>query len=227
MIVATGFLALYWVFFGQRKYNEMFFPKRKTKLKAILFDLDGVIIDSFEAWYEIYSNLLKKHEPNLTRDKYRNKLWGISTQDITQLYFKEKAEAMKKICVDQINKNYKKIELLSGVEEVLRAIKKKKIKIGLATNNRIRLTTKVLKHYKIFDYFDAIVTRDDGLKPKPYPDPILKVCEKLKVMPDETIYVGDTKSDYKAGKSAGCLVVGLNTNGDLVIDKVSDLMDLL
>jgi len=143
------------------------------------------------------------------------------------MYFKEKAEAMKKICVDKINKNYKKIRLFPDVEEVLRTIKKKKIKIGLATNNRIRLTTKVLKHYKIFKYFDAIVTRDDGLKPKPYPDPILKVCEKLNVMPDETIYVGDTKNDYKAAKSAGCLVVGVNSQGDLVIDEVSDILDLV
>jgi len=56
---------------------------------------------------------------------------------------------------------------------------------------------------------------------------VIKLCEKLNVMPDETILVGDTKNDYKAGKGAGCFVVGLNTDGDLVIDKLSDMLGLV
>ena len=77
MIVGTAFLALYWVFYGQRRHNEMFTPKRKTELKAVLFDLDGVIIDSFEAWFHVFNQVredLKLKE--ISKEEFRNKVWG-------------------------------------------------------------------------------------------------------------------------------------------------------
>ena len=46
-------------------------------------------------------------------------------------------------------------------------------------------------------------------------------------MPDEAILVGDTKNDYNAGKAAGCFVVSLNTDGDLLIDELDDLLELV
>ena len=111
--------------------------------------------------------------------------------------------------------------------KVLKAIKKKNIKIGLVTNSFTTPTLKTLKFHKIKQYFDAVVTADDVEKVKPYPDPVIKLCEKLKVNPDEAIVVGDSKSDYQAGKSAGCFFVGLNTDGDLIIDKLGDMLELL
>ena len=72
---------------------------------------------------------------------------------------------------------------------------------------------RALEFHKIKKYFDAIVTADDSEKLKPSPDTVIKACEKLNVLPEETILVGDTKNDYRAGKSAGCFVVGLNTDG--------------
>ena len=116
---------------------------------------------------------------------------------------------------------------MPDAKKVLESIKKKKIKVGLVTNSFSNIVSRILKHHKIGNYFDNVVTSDDVEKLKPYPDPVIKLCEKLNVMPDETILVGDTKNDYKAGKGAGCFVVGLNTDGDLVIDKLSDLLELV
>ena len=59
IVIGTALLALYWIFYGQRKYNDMLIPKRKTELKAVLFDLDGVILDSFEAWYSVFNHARK------------------------------------------------------------------------------------------------------------------------------------------------------------------------
>jgi len=229
VIVATGFLALYWVFMGQRKYNEMFFPKRKTKLKAILFDMDGVIIDSFEASYSIFNDLRKiRNLGKMDREEYRKKAWGKFIGENAKKYLK--IESMKEVDAEykkSVSKHKLAAKLMPDAEKVLQIIKKKKIKVGLVTNTVRNFTLEILKKHKIRHYFDAIVTGDDVEKPKPYPDPVIKLCEKLKVDPDETMLVGDTKNDYKAGKSAGCFVVGLNTDGDLVIDKLSDLLDLV
>ena len=229
IIVGTAFLGLYWVLYGQGKYNDMFVPKRKTKLKAVLFDLDGVIIDSFERQNTVFNDLRAKFGlKEIDEKEFRKKLWGNSLEVNAKNYFKEQDLKELHIAYDNlVKKHVDKSKLMDRAKDVLETIKKKKIKIGLATNTTAERAANDLGFHKIKHYFDAIVTADDVEKPKPYPDPIIKLCEKLNVMPDETIFVGDTKNDYKAGKAAGCFVVGINTNGDLVIDKLRDLMDLV
>jgi len=120
-----------------------------------------------------------------------------------------------------------KTKLLPDAKKVLEKIKKNNIKIGLVTNSYKSQVNRILDFHKIKKHFKVIVAGDEIERPKPYPDPILKACKQLKVDPDEVLYVGDTKIDYKAGKSAGCYVVGLNTHGDLMISRLSDLLQLI
>ena len=229
IIVGTAFLALYWVFWGQRKYNEMFMPKRKTKLKAVLFDLDGVLLNSFEAWYHVFNHVRKNLKlKEISRDEFKKKVWGGSVEADAKNYYKNKdVKEIEKAYRNLITKYIHKIELLPDTIKVLKAIKNKKIKIGLVTNTFREPTLETLKFHKIENYFDAVITSDDIEKVKPYPDAIIKLCEKLNVIPNEAILVGDTKNDYKAGRAAGCFVVGLNTHGDLIISKLSDLLELV
>ena len=103
IIVGTAFLALYWVFYGQRRYNEMFMPKRKTKLKAVLFDLDGVILDSFEAWLNVFNHARKHFKlKEISKEEFRKNVWGGSVQADVKNYFKSKE-------VKEIEKLYKKL----------------------------------------------------------------------------------------------------------------------
>lgn len=229
IIVGTAFLALYWVFWGQRKHNEMFMPKRKTKLKAVLFDLDGVLLDSFEAWFSVFNHARKNFKlKEISRDEFTKNVWGGSVSADVKNYYKGKdAKEIEKLYKNLISKYIRKTKLMPDAVKILKTIKNKKIKIGLVTNTFRKPTLETLKFHKISSYFDAVVTSDDVEMAKPYPDAVLKLCGKLNVMPDESILVGDTKNDCKAGKSAGCFVVGLNTDGDLVIDKLSDLMELV
>ena len=229
IIVVTSFLALYWVFWGQRKHNEMFMPKRKTKLKAVLFDFDGVIVDSFEAWFSVFNHFRKDlNLKEISREEFRKNVWGGSVEADTKNYYKNKdVKEIEKAYRNLIQRYIQKSKLLPDTIKVLKAIKNKKIKIGLVTNTFRKPTLETLKFHKIKNYFDAIVTSDDVEKAKPYPDSILKACEKLDVTVDEIIYVGDTKHDFKAGKAASCFVVGLNTHGDLIINRLSDLLRLI
>lgn len=228
IIVGTAFLALYWVFYGQRQYNNMFVPKKKTKLKAVLFDMDGVLLDSFETSYLIFNGLREKCKLKaMSREEYIKSVWGGFFTDNMKKYLKtNNVEDIETYHKKLILKYKNEVRLMPGAKKVLKAIKNKKIKIGLVTNTLREQTLNTLKYHKIEDYFDTIVTGSDVEKAKPHPDPILKACERLGVIPEETIYIGDTKFDYKAGKAAGCLVVGLNSDGDLVIGKLSDLLGL-
>jgi len=229
IVIGSALLAFYWIFHGQGKYNDMFRSKRKTELKAVLFDMDGVIIDSFDAWFSVFNQLRKKHNlEEMSKEEFKKKAWGIIANDkVKELFNNENPTKIFNEYQTLIKKYINKIKLLDNAEKVLQTIKKKNIKIGIVTNNFTKPTLKILKHHKIKHYFDAIVTTEDVEKPKPHPEAVLKLCEKLKVSPDETILVGDTPNDYKAGKSAGCFVVGLNTHGDLIISKLTDLLKLV
>ena len=229
IIVITAFLALYWVFYGQRKYNEMFMPNKKHELKAILFDMDGVIIDSFEASYKIFNDLRKKCKLSvMSMEDYRKSVWGGFFADNVKKYLKTNDVAGIETYHKQLISKYKnEVKLMPGAKKVLKAIKKKNIKIGLVTNTLRSQTEDKLRHHEIKNYFDAVVTGSDVERVKPYPDPVLKLCSKLEVTPEEAILVGDTKFDYNAGKAAGCMVVGLNSDGDFVISKLDELLQLV
>jgi len=229
VLVVTSLLALYWVFYGQRKHNEMMNPKRKTELKAILFDMDGVILDSFQRQFTVFNELRKKHGFKILKKKdVRTGWWGNSLEVNAELFFKGvDFTKLRKEYNATVLKHMDKGKLMEDAKEVLKKIKAKKIKTGLVTNTTSKRTQAELKFFKVRNLFDVVVTADDVEKPKPYPDPVLKACKMLKVEADEVIYVGDTKNDYKAGKSAGAFVVGFNTKGDLIISRLKDILELI
>jgi len=229
VIVITALLALYWVFYGQRRHDEMMNPPRKTELKAILFDLDGVLIDSLDRQHQVFNEIREnfKLKP-ITKEEFKKKLWGFSLETNGKNYFKDHdIKEVRKQYNASVDKNLEKSRAFPNVEKVLKKIKENKLKIGLVTNTVRQRTIKDLELNKIKEYFDVIVTADDVENPKPYPDPVLKACEELNVMPDEVIFVGDTKNDYKAGKSAGCFVVGIDMHADLIISKIEDMLELI
>ncbi|MBW2976173.1 HAD family hydrolase [Candidatus Woesearchaeota archaeon] len=229
IIVVTAVLALYWVFYGQRKYNDMLMPKTKAKLNAVLFDLDGVLIDSFDAWHSVFNHVRSDLKlKTISKEEFRKNVWGGSIQADAKNYFKGRdIKELEKSYRELISGYAGKTKLLPDAENVLKKIKNKNIKIGLVTNTFRKPVLDTLKFHKIGKYFDAVVSFDDVERAKPYPDAVIKLCEKLNVAPEEAILIGDTKNDYKAGKAAGCFVVGLNTEGDLRISTLKDFLEMV
>ena len=91
IVIGTALLALYWVFYGQRKYNDMLMPKRKTELKAVLFDLDGVILDSFEVWFNVFNHARRNFNlKEISRQEFKDNAWGGSVKADVKNYFKGK-----------------------------------------------------------------------------------------------------------------------------------------
>ena len=227
IIITTAVLAVYWVLYGQRKFNESLNPKRKTELKAVIFDLDGVILDSFLAWFGVFNEIRKEKNLKMMDEKeFRKKVWGGSPQADTKT-LNISLEEITRLYKQLYRKHVSKSKLFPNAKEVLDKIKEKNYKTGLVTNTFFENVELTLAHHGIKEKFDVIVAGDQVEKPKPYPEAILKACEKLNVHTDEIIYVGDTEKDYKAGKSAGAFVVGLNTKGDLIISELKDLLKLI
>ena len=197
----------------------------KREDKAVLFDLDGVLVDSIDAWFYVFNDTLRYFGiKTLPRKQFVMDFGAPIEQDVKK-YFHGKT--IKKV-EHAYNMNFKKrknyVKLFPQSKSVLKNLKGQKIKLGLITNSTRFITLTILNHFRLKKYFEVIVTMDDVKRRKPSPDMVLKACRKLNVKPKNTVLIGDTKNDMLAGKRAGCITVGYKIRGDYEICNLSDVL---
>jgi pyrophosphatase PpaX len=202
---------------------------RKLEFEAVLFDLDGVLIDSFECWYQAFVQMLKAYgKAEISRETFRAQYWGPGLRhNLARLQLGEDAADY---CTREQIKLIGLIKLSPSVKEVLRRAKVEYgLKVGLVTNTPRANVTEIIERFQLTNQFDAILTIDDVTRGKPDAEIVLKACERLKVQPERAVLVGDTKADFQAGKAAGCLVLGIggNSAGDVHIEKLEELFKVL
>ncbi len=201
---------------------------RKREVEAILFDLDGVLVDSLDAWFYVFNDTLKSFRLRTLSKEEFAKYFGAPIESDMKRYFIGKT--IKEV-ITQHNKNFKRrknlVKLFPDSTKTLQNLKNKKIKLGLLSNSTKFIVTTILNHFKIKKYFKVIITLEDVKRRKPAPDMILKACRMLKVTPKNTILVGDTKNDMIAGRRAKCVTVGYKINGDNRIDKLHSITRFL
>lgn len=171
--------------------------------RAVLFDVDGTIIDTTDA---IISSL-KRVLMEFTSIEYSEEelyvsmgITGSMTMDIFGVAEKDKAI---KLWDRYFLQQYDKVSFFPGVRETLDSIKEMGFLTGIVTSKtRHELSSeKILDEVR--DDFDVIVCADDAKRPKPNPDPVLKAMEILSVKSKECIYIGDSLYDLLAARSAG------------------------
>jgi len=198
--------------------------------KAVLFDMDGVIVDSFEAWFKLF-NLARKHfgEKEITKEVFTNDVWGGPIERDAKIYFGERSvKEISRFYFDNFEKFYEDMKLFPNAVFVLEELRKKGKKIGLVTNTPKKQTYSLLEHLNLKKYFDAIVCGDEVNRGKPEPDMMILVSERLNVNPEDSVLIGDTKLDMVAGKKAKCYTVGFKINdGDKRIDNLKELLDIV
>lgn len=201
---------------------------RKGKPRAVLFDMDGVLIDSASLWQKSFKNTIKKFgSGNLTKKDFMKKYWGKSVDDaIFSLSGEFRNQKLNEdaaiFCKKQFSELSKKSRLFPGTKQTL-AIVKKKFKTGLVTNTPRHDVFQILKRLGIEKYFDVVISIDDVKKGKPDPEPVKKACKVLRTVPKKSIFIGDTNSDLEAGRGAGCKVIGFRIDADERIEKISEL----
>lgn len=207
-------------------------------IKAILFDMDGVLINSEYHWNKIEYNLLKNWVSRWNREKHL-KIIGKTVDDIF-IYLKRehslsisKAEFMAKYDEIAFDIYRNKVTIYPGVIEVLQTARNKNIKIGLCTSSPFNWTDIVLKRFKLYQYLDKVIT-SNSLKGrgKPFPDIYLQICKELNVSQKECIVIEDSENGISAAKSAGMFCIGFRNGfnndhnlkkADLIIKDIKEL----
>jgi len=192
------------------------------EIKAVLFDLDGVLIDTLDCWFQAINDTFRKYgRREISRDEFLREVWGY-TYDRALGYLGEEALAY---CRARLTENLWRAKLIPGAREVLEFCKNR-VRLGLVTNTPRENTLKELEMFGL-EYFDVVITADDAVNRKPSPDMVLRACEMLGVPPEKALMVGDTESDVRAGRSAGCRVIGINVDADWKIRDMYELRRLL
>lgn len=214
--------------------------KEAEKFKAVLFDKDGVLIDSMDMYLRAFDETLKRYGAgSLSRERFAREFWGIRAELNINKLFKDSPESKRK----EIYGYYEKkragfenlVKIYPSTVEILAALREK-YKLGIITSTNKKLALKLLKDFGILKYFDVVVGGDEA-EPKPSPDSIFRACKFLGTRPKEALYVGDTDADIGAGKAAGCMTVIITTSktreelknikGILIIDDLKELKNIL
>lgn len=175
---------------------------------AVIFDLDGTLVDSMWMWRQIDNEFLGARNIELPED-LQEKIEGMSFRE-TAVYMKkrfslkETEEELMGIWNEMAFEKYQNhVPLKKGLLSFLKMLKEKGIKLGIASSNSQFLVETVLKSQGIYHYFDSIHTANEVEKGKPAPDIYLLVAKDLDVIPEKCLVFEDIVQGILAGKNAG------------------------
>lgn len=182
-------------------------------VKTIIFDMDGVLIDTEKYLTKFWCQAAKEYGFNMSMENalYIRSLSG----EFAEKYLKsELGESFDYISVrnrrrELMNNHLKQngVEIKKGVKPTLEKLKQKGIKTAISTATDLNRTEKYLKEIGIYHLFDSIICSAMVKKGKPMPDIYLLACEKLGENPNNCIAVEDSPNGIKSAYSAGCKVI--------------------
>jgi len=201
---------------------------RLESLKAVLFDLDGVLVDSFEVWRRLFNLALgtRGHAP-LSASGFQV-LWGQGVEaDIRMFFPGMTVPELQRFYEDHFNEFLDVLQVFPDTHPVVETLGRRGLKLGIASNSAPRIITETLEAAGLDGRFAAVVGAGGPLRGKPDPDTLLAALDGLGAAPAEAVFVGDSSYDIEAGRSAGVRTVGLQRDGGAWrIERLGELLDL-
>ncbi|MBF0377312.1 MAG: HAD-IA family hydrolase [Desulfamplus sp.] len=175
-----------------------------SKVKAVVFDCDGVLFDTAQA-NRMYYNMLLEHVGKSKLNDEQFRLVHMFTVKEALDYLFPEVESIEKVYAFMKKLGYQGfiqyMEPEPGLRELLENLKKAGYIRCIATN-RTNTMAQVLEKYDMESLFEMVVTAADVENPKPAPDELLKIMTELQLKPEEILFVGDSEYDYLAAKGA-------------------------
>lgn len=186
-------------------------PQISDNIKAIIFDLDGTMVDSMWMWRAIDIEYLGRFRITLP-EGLQSEIEGMSFHD-TAVYFKQRfgiQDSIEKMMEDWNQMAWDKytyeVPLKPGITEFLKKCRAKDIKLGIATSNSRELAENILKVHHIKEFFSCILTGSEITNGKPAPDIYLAAAKELNVAPKDCLVFEDIIPGIQAGINAGMKV---------------------
>lgn len=184
-----------------------------NQFEAVIFDMDGVLVDSEPIWKIAMEQAFHSVGCKLTREDFQ-KTVGLRIDEVINYWYKiapwEKAtvqEVEQLIIQKMVQLLSENAKPLTGVVETLQFLKEKKIKVGLATSSYRILVDTILKTCQLENYFDVLHTAEEEEYGKPHPAVYLTAAKMLGVNPLQCLVIEDSINGVISGKAARMQVV--------------------
>jgi len=210
-------------------------------INSVVFDLDGTLMQSHGSIYKATVKTLEEFniDVNFTEQEFNGKIgahfkdifaeFQVAVDDLE--YF---IERYKSYYFDFIDDS----KFYPNVFEVLKKLNENKISVSILTTKAQDQVDKIVEHFNIRHYFKITMGRRPGMKIKPAPDMLQKICTDLNILPGNTLMVGDSELDVLCGKSAGAKTCAVTygyrnadalkkENPDYLIQDIEDLIKIL
>jgi len=205
--------------------------------EAVIFDMDGVIIDSEPLHIQSEHIILKPFQLNLSDEefhKYMGRTPRILLEGIIRDYdLPTTADDLLPRHMQQLAKLYRKEgDAIPGALEAIQQLSEKGIKLGLASSSDWLLINIVLDKFNIRPFFDAVTSGQDVKGIKPEPDIFLKTAHDLGVQPSQCLVIEDSAAGVQSAKNAGMPCIGFKSpnshnqnlgQADLVVDSLDGI----
>jgi HAD superfamily hydrolase (TIGR01509 family) len=184
-------------------------------IKAAIFDMDGLLVDSEPWWRVAESNIFGKLSVSPTEEDFE-KMMGNRIQDVIMNWHAKhpwpdfSLEKTMNDIVDEVGRLVtENAQLMPGVVEALEFFKAKNIPIALASSSPLRLINKIITHYDIEKYFVIVRSAEFEQRGKPFPDVFLTTAKALNVEPEFCVVFEDSHNGVLAAKAAGMKCVAV------------------
>lgn len=194
--------------------------------EAVIFDMDGVLIDSEPLWKIAMEKTFREVGSNLTKTDFQQTV-GLRLDEVIHYWFEHKAwknvtpaEVEQRIVAQMVNLIQENGEPLIGVIDTLHYFKQQGFKIGLATSSYLELINTVLRTLEIEDCFDLTHSAENEENGKPHPAVYLTVAKQLGVAPRKCLVIEDSLNGIISGKAARMTVICIPEKTHLVEPKL-------
>jgi len=196
-------------------------------IKVVAFDCDGVLFDTEKANMAYYNQVLNHFDlPAMTKEQFA--FIQMHTVDQSLAYLFEDKTTLEIAQTFRKNLSYIPFLKFMEIEPYLKPLLEKlrpAFKTAIATN-RTDTMDRVLIEHDLTEFFDLVVTASDVKRPKPDPEPLVRIIEYFNLKPQHMIYVGDSKLDESAAKSAGVVMVAYKNRSLLADFHIESLKEL-
>lgn len=187
----------------------------KQGCRAVIYDCDGVILDSLESNYIFYNRVMEfLGRPELDRAdlEARRVLHTYSFNDVMEYFFAGDSRRGEALAFAKTI-HYRDLAPFMSIEEgFVETLERLKGEVALAVcTNRAISMEMIIEDFGLTGYFDCVMTAGKVTNPKPHPEPVLKVLELLGIGPQEALFVGDSAVDMQAAAAAGVPFVAYKT----------------
>ncbi|MCR4914162.1 MAG: HAD family phosphatase [Prevotella sp.] len=197
---------------------------KKEELKAALFDLDGVVIDTETQYSVFWGSQCRLYHPE--HPGLENEIKGQTLDQILDMGWSGELESERQVLIERLNAFEAQMQLdyLEGFLPFISDLRQHGMKTAVVTSsNRLKMENVYRQHPEFQQLFDAILTSEDFAESKPSPDCYLRAAQRFGLEREACVVLEDSVNGLRSGRAAGMMVVGLVTTNPLdVVRPLSD-----